>query len=156
MPGEPVPVTGVWLHKNFPHLQDGKLDLYVEVEGNWRHIQEHEHPDQGVISHITEVAGIRDAPVWDPDAEKHPRGWTKGPGAPQQIRELADYLLAEWRDEIGVDNDGSAVDMAIRLLRKLKRTREAMEQYAEHGSGTVNVRQVLNLLKSDTVNEANS
>jgi hypothetical protein len=151
MSGEPVPVTGVWVHKNFPHIEDGKLDVYVEFDGNWHNIQEHEHPDMGGISHITEVAGIRGAPVWDPESEDSPIGWTKGPGTPQQINELAKYLVNEWADEI---SDGSAAEMAIRLLRRLKRCTAAMERY---GTGNVNVRQVLNLLKkSDTVNEANA
>lgn len=62
---EPVPITGVWVRRDFAHL-GGKLRVLVEVGGEWRLVQEHDDepgPHQSHISHITEPAGILSAPV---------------------------------------------------------------------------------------------
>lgn len=59
MSKEPVPVGGIWVRRAFPHL-GGKLEVLAEVDGQWRLL--HEWNDDGVISHIFEPSGIRDAP----------------------------------------------------------------------------------------------
>lgn len=57
---ETIAISGIWVRRAFPHL-GGKLEIYVEVDGKWRRIQQ--HSAEGYISHITEVAGIEQAPV---------------------------------------------------------------------------------------------
>lgn len=64
---EPVAISGIWVRRQFDHL-GGNLEILVEYEGRWRLIQEHPGPFQGMISHITEPAGIRSAPPGAPDA----------------------------------------------------------------------------------------
>ncbi len=57
MAKQPVAITGVWVAG-----RDGKIAVAVEVDGQWRQIQAHITTD-GLISHITEPAGILAAPV---------------------------------------------------------------------------------------------
>lgn len=66
---EPVPITGVWVHRSFDHLGGG-LEVMVEVDGVWRTVQQHSGPEHGYISHITEAAGIRAAPPADQHHQK--------------------------------------------------------------------------------------
>lgn len=81
-PKATVPISGVWLRtseveraswavdpakpdRNRPPMTKWtRFELLVEIEGKWRLIQTHETPsiDQ-TISHITEPAGIEQAPV---------------------------------------------------------------------------------------------
>ena len=57
MDKRPVGITGVWVAGS-----NGRIAVAVEVDGQWRQIQSHVTTD-GVISHITEPAGIMAAPV---------------------------------------------------------------------------------------------
>lgn len=67
MPKESVPITGVWVHRNFDHL-NGELEVMVEIDGKWRSIQK--HPPEGYISHITETRGMLAAPLADVESYK--------------------------------------------------------------------------------------
>jgi hypothetical protein len=60
-----VPVTGVWVRREFEHL-GGRLTVLVEVEGRWRALNT--WAPEGHISHIYEPAGIVRAPL-DPLTE---------------------------------------------------------------------------------------
>jgi hypothetical protein len=145
MPKEPVPVTAVWVHKNFPHLSGGRLDVYVETDGDWHHIQSHDRPDDGCISHITEIAGIRNAPVRDPALDHTADGWFKGPGVPQQINELGNFLIENFPNEVGAVGPGeSAAQMAIRLLGNMRSVIDEQNRLYAQGSRMVNRRQVVN------------
>jgi hypothetical protein len=55
-----IAVTGVWVRRDFAHL-GGELTVLVEIDGQWRRLGT--WGAEGVISHIFEPAGIRDAPV---------------------------------------------------------------------------------------------
>lgn len=71
MAQEPVPVSGIWLRKNFAHL-GGEIEVLAEVDGVWRLLGTWPN-DDGCISHIVEPAGIRSAPAdTAPEAEPGP------------------------------------------------------------------------------------
>lgn len=54
-----IRVTGVWLQKDFSHL-DNQIRVLVEVDGVWRLLGEWTN-DDSCISHIVELSGIRSA-----------------------------------------------------------------------------------------------
>jgi hypothetical protein len=59
-----VPVTGLWLRKATDH-SGGQIEVLLELpDGGWRKVID--TPSRGgPISHIVEVAGIRQAPPDD-------------------------------------------------------------------------------------------
>lgn len=60
----PIPITGVWLRTAGGESGPGRrLEVLVEVDGNWRLIQSEPTNHDGEISHITEPLGIVYAPA---------------------------------------------------------------------------------------------